>query len=177
MIGIGAFAGSPDDGGISDSFFPENTFTLAQATVPPANPVPSPPILINPHEHRIIDTNHRDLIRVSVFGTSGFPVSDINPSTVELDGVHVDRAHHPQDQQGRVPVRDLRLCGRPVDLPAGLTTATLTGKTKSGVTFVTQKDVLNIPDSARVFGRLRKYMGGGSFYEAVGQARSGTPRP
>ena len=38
VIGIGAFAGSLHDGGISDAFFPENTFTLAQATVPPVNP-------------------------------------------------------------------------------------------------------------------------------------------
>ena len=89
VIGIGAFAGSDSDGGISEALFPENTFTLAQATVPvpPRNPTPSPPILINPHEHRIIDTSHRDLVRVSVFGTSGFPVSSINPATVELDGV------------------------------------------------------------------------------------------
>ncbi len=86
VIGIGAFAGSLDDIGISDAFFPETTFTLSQATLPPSNPEPSPPILINPHEHRIIDTAHRDLVRVSIFGTSGFPVSDINPSTVELDG-------------------------------------------------------------------------------------------
>jgi hypothetical protein len=54
-----------------------------------------------------------------------------------------------------------------LNLPAGLTTATLTGQTYSGVTFQTQKDVLNIPDSARVFGRLRKYMGGGSLYERL----------
>ena len=38
------------------------------------------------------------LVRVSVFGTSGFPVSQINPATVELDGVtsiaHITRKIH-----------------------------------------------------------------------------------
>ena len=102
VIGIGAFAGNDSTAHIGDAYFPENTFTLAQATVPvtPANPQPSPPILINPHEHRIIDTNHRDLIRVSVFGTSGFPVSEIVPSTVELNGVALDCPHYPEGSSG-----------------------------------------------------------------------------
>jgi len=52
-------------------------------------------------------------------------------------------------------------------LPAGLTTATLTGQTKSGVTFESQKDVLNIKDSARAFGQLAKYRGSASFYKAL----------
>ena len=72
VVGIGGFAGNDSTAHIGDAYFPENTFTLSQATLPvtPVNPEPSPPILINPHEHRIIDTHHRDLVRVSIFGTS-----------------------------------------------------------------------------------------------------------
>ncbi len=95
VVDIGGFAGSLDDIGISDAFFPLNTFTISQATVPvPVTPTPtpcppqSPPIHVNPHEHRIIDTLHRDLIRVTIVGSSNFKVSDINPATVALDGVH-----------------------------------------------------------------------------------------
>jgi hypothetical protein len=169
VIGVGAFAGSDSDGPISDSHFPENTFTLAQATLPVAPPTiePSPPILINPHEHRIIDTHHRDLVRVSIFGTSGFPVSQINPATVELDGVHAIARINRKIQRDEFPFSTYVFVADQLNLPAGLTTATLTGETYSGVTFQTQKDVLNIPDSARAFGRLRKYMGGGSIYERL----------
>jgi hypothetical protein len=73
VVGIGGFAGSLDDIGISDAFFPLNTFTVSQATEPISTcPPQSPVIYVNPHEHRIIDTLHRDLIRVTIEGTSGF---------------------------------------------------------------------------------------------------------
>ncbi|HKI17322.1 MAG TPA: hypothetical protein VKA15_05560 [Isosphaeraceae bacterium] len=171
-IGIGGFAGSPDDIGISDAFFPESTFTLAQATLPPGNPEPSPYILINPHEHRIIDTAHRDLVRVTIFGTSGFPVSQINPQTVELDGVpaiaHVNRKFRRDEFLNATYV----FPAQGLNQPAGLYPATLTGQTDSGVPFASSKAVLNIPDSARLFGRLHRYMGGGSIYKAVVKAEA-----
>lgn len=175
VIGIGAFAGSPDDIGISDAFFPETTFVLSQATVPPPSPPPSPPILINPHEHRIIDTAHRDLVRVTIFGTSGFNVTQINPATVELDGAqaiaHVTR----KIRRDEFPFATYVFVGDQISLPAGLTTATLTGQTFSGVQFTTQKDVLNIPFSARVFGQLRHYMGGGNIYKALSRLEARNP--
>ncbi len=167
VIGIGGFAGSQADGPISDAFFPENTFTLAQATLPASNPEPSPPILINPHEHRIIDTGHRDLIRVSIFGTSGFPVSQINPATVELDGVHAIAHIGRKVHRNEFPFATYVFVADQLTLPTGLTTATLTGTTYTGVKFQTQKDVLNIPDSAKVFGQLKRYMGNASFYKAL----------
>ena len=108
-------------------------------TLPPDSPTASPPILINPHEHRIIDTSHRDLVRVSVFGTSGFPVSSINPATVELDGVksiaHITR----KVRRDEFPFQTYVFVANQFKLPAGLTTATLTGQTKSGVTFQTRR--------------------------------------
>jgi len=175
VIGIGAFAGSLHDGGISDSYFPENTFTLAQATVPPPNPTPSPPILINPHEHRIIDTNHRDLVRVSVFGTSGFPVSSIDPATVELDGVAPIAHFTRKVRRDEFPFETFVFVADQLNLPAGLTTATLTGKTFSGATFETQKDVLNLPHSALAFGRLKRYMGNASFYKSLAKFEAKNP--
>ncbi len=175
VIGIGAFAGSASDGPVSDAHFPENTFTLAQATVPPANPTPSPPILINPHEHRIVDTSHRDLVRVSIFGTSGFPVKDINPSTVELDGAHAVAHITRKVKRDEFPFATYVFVADQLHLPAGLTTATLTGETKAGVAFESQKDVLNIPDSARVFGRLKKYMGNASYYKALAKVEAHNP--
>ncbi len=45
--------------------------------------------------------------------------------------------------------------------------ATLTGQSKSGVPFESSKAVFNIPDSARLFGRLHRYMGGGTIYKVL----------
>jgi hypothetical protein len=174
-IGIGAFGLSLHDGGISDSYFPENTFTLSQATVVPPNPPPSPPILINPHEHRIIDTHHRDLVRVYVFGTSGFPVSEINPATVELDGVHAVAVIHRKVKRDEFPFQTYVFVADQLNLPPGLTTATLTGQLKTGQTFASQKEVLNIPDSARAFGILKKKMGSLSFYKALSKIEAQNP--
>jgi hypothetical protein len=175
VIGIGAFAGSLDDIGISDMFFPENTFTLAQATVPPTTSVVSPSILINPHEHRIIDTHHRDLIRVSIFGTSGFPVSQINPDTVELDGVHAIAHITRKVRRDEFPFATYVFVADQLTLPAGLTTATLTGQTYSGLAFESQRDVLNITDSARVSGQMKKYLGNASFYKSLAKIEARNP--
>jgi hypothetical protein len=172
VIGIGAFAGNSSTAHINDAFFPENTFTLAEATVPPTL---SPSIVINPHEHRIIDTKHRDLVRVSIFGTSGFPVKDINPATVELDGVHAIAHITRKVRRDEFPFATYVFVADQLNLPAGLTTATLTGQTTSGVTFESQRDVLNIPDSARVFGRLKRYMGNASFYKALAKVEARNP--
>jgi hypothetical protein len=177
VIGIGAFAGNDSTAHIGDAFFPENTFTLAQATMPvaPNNPQPSPPILINPHEHRIIDTGHRDLVRVSIFGTSGFPVSEINPATVELNGVssiaHITR----KVQRDEFPFQTYVFVADQLNLPAGLTTATLTGQTNSGATFETQKDVLNLPHSALAFGQLKKFLGNATYYPRLAKIEASNP--
>jgi hypothetical protein len=175
VIGIGGFAGSLDDIGISDAFFPENTFTLSQATLPAPNPVPSPPILINPHEHRIIDTKHRDLIRVTIFGTSGFPVSQIDPATVELDGVHAIAHITRKVPRNEFPFATYVFVADQLTLPPGLQTVTLTGKTKSGVMFESQKHVLNITDSAGVSGQMKKFLGNASFYKALAKIEGRHP--
>ncbi len=175
VIGVGAFAGSPDDIGISDAFFPPNTFTLAQATEPTPNPTPSPPVLINPHEHRIIDTSHRDLIRATVLGTSGFPVSQINPATVTLDGAPALAHIYRKLPHNEFLAETFVFRANQLSLPSGLTTATLTGQTNGGTTFESQATVLNIPFTARLFGRIKQYMGGGSIYGALAKVEKRNP--
>ena len=167
-ISISGFGGSGNDGEIGEATIGPGTITLASAT-PPSTPTPplSPPILINPHEHRIIDTSHRDLVRVSVFGTSGFPVSSINPATVELDGAAPIAHFTRKVRRDEFPFETFVFVANELKLPAGLTTATLTGETFSGTPIQTSKDVLNIPHSAKVFGQLKKYMGNASFYKSL----------
>ena len=174
---IGGYGGSGDDGNIGEASIGPGPFTIGQATpvTPPVNPEPSPPILINPHEHRIIDTGHRDLVRVSIFGTSGFPVSEINPATVELDGAasiaHITR----KIRRDEFPFQTYVFVADQLSLPPGLTTATLTGETYSGVKFESQKDVLNLPHSALAFGKLKKYMGNASYYERLAKIEAINP--
>jgi hypothetical protein len=176
-IEIGGFGGSGSDGNIGEASIGPGPFTIGSATpvTPPVNPPPSPPILINPHEHRIIDTGHRDLVRVSIFGTSGFPVSQINPATVELDGVasiaHITR----KIQRDEFPFQTYVFVADQLNLPPGLTPATLTGKTFSGVSFESQKDVLNLPHSALAFGKLKKYMGNATYYERLAKIEASNP--
>jgi len=175
VIAVGGFGGSANDTGISETFFPEQNLVVSNATPIPPNPPPSPPILINPHEHRIIDTSHRDLVRVSVFGTSGFPVSQINPATVELDGVHAVAVVNRKVKRNEFPFQTYVFVADQLNLPPGLTTATLTGQLKTGQSFVSQKDVLNIPDSARAFGVLKKKMGDISIYKALAKIEARNP--
>jgi hypothetical protein len=174
MISIGGFGGSGDDGPIGEASIGPEAFSINAATPPPPPPL-SPPILINPHEHRIIDTNHRDLIRVTVFGTSGFPVSSINPATVELDGVAPIAHFTRKVRRDEFPFETFVFVADQLNLPTGLTTATLTGQTFSGATFATSKDVLNLPHSALAFGRLKKYMGNASYYGSLAKFESTNP--
>ena len=164
VIHIGAFGGSAQDTGIGEAFFPEQPVSIGAAQLPSTCPPASPPILINPHEHRVIDTSHRDLVRVYVEGTSGFDVTSINPATVLLDGAspiaHFTR-HFPHSEfLNEVFV----FVGSDIHLPAGYTTATFTAQTFSGQQITTSKQVLNIPFSAKVPGRLHSLLDKGSVY-------------
>jgi hypothetical protein len=107
------------------------------------------------------------LLRVSVFGTSGFPVSSINPATVELDGVAPIAHFTRKVRRDEFPFETFVFVANELTLPAGLTPATLTGQTFSGASIQTSKDVLNIPHSALVFGQLKKFMGNASYYKSV----------
>ena len=182
---VGAQGGSAAPDGISDTLILEQPLAIGTATLPTPTPTPtptpcpphSPTIFVNPHEHRIVDTLHRDLIRVSIIGTSGFKVGDINPSTVTLDGVpaiaHVTR----KTQRDPFPFATYVFVANQLKLPAGLDNVTLAGTLNNGVTkFTTSTAVLNIPDSgSRVFGRLHGYMGGGSIYHSLSKIEARHP--
>ena len=111
----------------------------------------------------------------TIFGTSGFPVNDINPATVELNGVHAVAHITRKVKRDEFPFATYVFVADQLNLPPGLTTATLTGQLKTGQTFVSQKDVLNIPDSARAFGTLKKKMGNASFYKALAKIEAQNP--
>ncbi|MGO9600521.1 MAG: hypothetical protein ACLP7Q_21265 [Isosphaeraceae bacterium] len=167
VINVGGFAGSDQDATTSKAFIPSQPVLISAATVP--TPTCSPGILINPHEHRVIDTSHRDLVRVYVEGTSGFDVTTINPATVELNGAkpiaHFTR-HFPHDEfLNAVYV----FVGSDINLPAGYTTATFTAQTFSGMQITSSKQVLNIPFSAKVPGRLHFLLDKGTTYPGLGR--------
>ena len=87
-------------------------------STPTPTPTPCPPqsptIYVNPHEHRIIDTLHRDLIRVTILGTSNFQVKRHQPVHRDAGRRARHRAHHAEGPARRVPDGHLRLRGRPV---------------------------------------------------------------
>ncbi len=175
VIYIGGFGGSGEDNGIGEAFFPEQPVSIGAAQLPNTCPPASPPILINPHEHRGIDTSHRDLVRVYVQGTSGFDVTTINPATVSLDGAspiaHFTR-HFPHSE---FPVATYVFVGSDIHLPAGYTTATFTAQTYSGQQITSSKQVLNIPFSAKVPGRLHSLMDKGSVYPGLRRLETTNP--
>ncbi len=186
VVGVGAFAGSLDDIGISDAFFPMSTFTVSQATQPTPTPTPtptpspcppqSPTILVNPHEHRIIDTLHRDLIRVTVVGTSNFNVNDINPSTVTLNGVHAIAHVTRKVRRDEFPMATYVFVANQLNLPRGLDNVTLQGTLNNGQTKILSSNaVLNIPYAANVKGPLHSYMGGGTIYRALSKIEAKHP--
>jgi hypothetical protein len=175
VVDVGAFAGSDQDGPISEAFFPVGPVSIGAATFPNTCPPISPPILINPHEHRVIDTDHRDLVRVYVQGSSGFDVTTIDPATASLNGAkpiaHFTR-HFPHNE---FPTAVYVFVGKDINLPAGYTTATFTAQTFSGQQISSSKQVLNIPFSARVPGRLHFLMDKGTVYPGLARLDATQP--
>jgi hypothetical protein len=166
-IYVGGFAGSSQDFTTSKAFLPSQPVLISAATAPNTCPPASPPILINPHEHRIIDTMHRDLVRVYVLGTSGFDVTTINPATVDLSGAkpitHFTR-HFPHSE---FLSATYVFVASDINLPPGLQTATFTAQTFAGQQIQSSKLVLNIPHAARVPGFLHSLMDKGTAYPGL----------
>jgi hypothetical protein len=173
VVNVGAFGGSAQDIGIGEAFFPEQPVSISAATVP-TTPI-SPPILVNPHEHRVIDTAHRDLVRVYIVGTSGFNVSTIDPTTAQLDGAKPIANFIRKFPHLEFPVETFVFVGKDINLPAGYTTATFTAQTYSGQQISTSKQVLNIPFSAKVPGRLHFLMDKGSVYPNLTKLEARNP--
>ena len=148
VIKLGAFAGSGSDL-IGEANYPPVAVNLKQATLlttvcPPA----SPPIIINPHSNRHINTAHPDLIRVNVLGSSGFDVSKIDPTSVTLGGAHPVFAFDRFINKDEWPDATFVFKGTDVTLPAGFTEANVSGNLTDGTTF---------SSSVKVFNRDRSY--------------------
>jgi hypothetical protein len=163
LVYIGGQGGSANDIGISDAFFPSQAVNIGAATQPGTCPPQSPTIYVNPHEHRIVDTLHRDLLRVTILGTSGFNVNDINPATVTLDGVHAIAHITRKVRRDPFPMATYVFVADQLHLPKGLSNVTLTGTLNNGVTtFESSTAVLNIPYASQQKGHLQHYIGGGA---------------
>jgi hypothetical protein len=110
-----------------------------------------------------------------VEGTSGFDVTSINPATVELNGalpIAEFTRHFPHSEFLN---ETFVFVGSDIHLPAGYTTATFTAQTYSGQQITSSKQVLNIPFSAKVPGRLHSLMDKGTAYPALRRLENTQP--
>ena len=134
-VNVGAFANSNDDDGISEAFFPSQPANFGLIPpVPPMTVCPpaSPLVYINPHEANHVNTAHPTLVRVNVFGTSGFDVTQIVPTSVRLGGAApVDNFFRDINRDG-IKDETFVFRGDQIKLPAGITAATLTGNLNNG---------------------------------------------
>jgi hypothetical protein len=147
QISIGAFGGS-DEGGISEAFFPPQGFTIRAASPTPAPPPPvcppaSPPILINPHQNRHVNTAHPETVKVVVFGSSGFPVAAIEPATVRLGGAAPTGELIRDVNRDGFPDAVFDFLGDQIHLPPGITQAEVTGETVTGQMFASSTGIFN----------------------------------
>lgn len=155
VLGVGAFGGSGQDGGISKQFSKAVDFTFGQTIEPLPPPcIQSPLIRINPHSANHINTAHPDLIRVNVFGTSGFNVNSIIPSSVSLGGAHPIFYFKRRINKDAFPDETFVFRGTDVILPRGITNATLTGNLTNGDVLQSTVQVFNRNYS--FYGSLRK---------------------
>jgi hypothetical protein len=172
---VGAQGGSALPNRIGDMLLPPQAVTVGAATQPGTCPPQSPTIFVNPHEHRIIDSLHRDLIRATIVGTSGFNVEDINPSTVTLDGVHAVAHITRKLRNDEFPIATYVFVANQLHLHKGLNNVTLSGTLNNGEAFTSSKAVLNIPYAASAKGPLHRYLGGGTVYGALSKAERKNP--
>jgi hypothetical protein len=142
LIGVGGFAGSPDD--FADELFikavPVNFGVVPTPECPPL----SPPIMINPHQHRHVNTAHPGLVRVNIFGTSGFDVDNIVAESVRFGGAAP--LFHFERRINRDEFKDVTFVfrGSDLDFPSGIVEASISGlyndpSTQTQVTFDSAK--------------------------------------
>ncbi len=151
---VGGFGNSNDDDGISEAFFPATPLTFSDVIPPPPPdcPVCPPPppitpleprILINPHEHRHINTAHPTDVRVNIFGSAGFDVSQIDPTTVRLGGAPSIFNFTRALNRDKYPDATFVFRGSDINLPSGVTDAVVTGNLKDGTPFASTFEVFN----------------------------------
>ena len=110
-------------------------------------PPESPNILINPHFHRHINTAHPTDIRVNVFGSSGFDVTQIDPTTVTFGGAHPVLSFTRHINRDEWLDETFVFKGTDVQLPPGIIEATISGNLKDGRSFASSSQVFNRNDS------------------------------
>ena len=145
VVKLGGFAGSQDDTGIGEAFFPEQSVNIGQATPPPPTPCPpaSPPVFINIHENNHLNTVHDELVRVNVLGSSGFDVTKIIPGSVTLGGAHPVSHFTRNINSDEYP--DATFVFRSIDLqlPSGYSEAAVSGALTDGTLFSSNAKVFN----------------------------------
>lgn len=102
-----------------------------------------PPVLINPHELRHIDTAHPSTVRVYVFGSSALDVNTIIPESVQLGGASPNMQLFRDLNGDGNQDTTFFFRGDEISLPRGFTQATLTGTTTDGQTFSSSQRVFN----------------------------------
>jgi hypothetical protein len=99
--------------------------------------------MINPHEHRHINTAHPTDVRVNFFGAERFDVNQIDPSTVRIGGaapiLHFTK--HLNNDKYLDATYVFR--GSDIKLPRGVIDATVTGKLLDGQDFSSTYQVFN----------------------------------
>lgn len=144
QMAVGGFAGSANDGGTSEAFIPAIPVTVP--LVPPKEcPPQSPQILINPHSRQHINTFHNTRVRVYVFGTFGFNVAQIDPSTVRLGGAAPVFDRISAVNRDQFPDRLFVFNGQDLDLPRGPQDAVLTAFLFDGTPVIAAARVYNQP--------------------------------
>ncbi len=156
QIAIGASAGSGDDE-LSEEVFNFRPLAVGTATTPTPVPPPPPPpvivelfqptILINPHENRHVNTAHYDDVRVTVLSSASFDATLIDPTTVTFGGASPIASFHRIQLHDGIPSETFVFKGTDINLPPGLTSATISGKTLTGVLFTGSEIVFNRDDS------------------------------
>jgi hypothetical protein len=148
LISIGAFAGSTQDGSSSETFISLKPTPFGPTIQPNPCPPLEPPILINPHEHRHINTAHPTDVRVAIFGSAGFDVNQIVPESVTLGGAHpildLPARHINRD---KYPDKVFVFRGSDIDLPPGVVDAVVTGMLQDGTEFRSTFEVFNRDES------------------------------
>lgn len=125
VINVGGFSGSFDDF-VPEQFIPAQPVSFGVDPISDCPPL-SPPIVINPHQHRHVNIAHANLVRVTVFGTSGFDVTRILSNTVEFGGA--GPLFHFTRKVNRDEFLDVTYVfrGDQLDLPPGKQFASITG--------------------------------------------------
>ena len=116
----------------------------------------SPPVLINPHGNRHINTAHATNIRVSILGSSGFDATQIDPATVRLGGATPISSFNRRVNRDEFEDSTFVFRGNDIELPPGIINAEVTGSTRDGQTFATSTRVFNRDPSFYSQGAVRK---------------------